>query len=123
MGQDTGTNMESILLVDDQPANLQVLLETLGSLGCKLLVAKSGEAALTIVQKARPDLILLDIMMPGIDGFEVCRRLKADPHVGSTMVLLMAIMLVSSSRCSSSFWIILINISTVSSPKLNSLFF
>jgi sigma-B regulation protein RsbU (phosphoserine phosphatase) len=73
------TSMESILLVDDQPANLQVLLQTLGSLGCKLLVAKSGEAALTIVQKARPDLILLDIMMPGIDGFEVCRRLKADP--------------------------------------------
>jgi phosphoserine phosphatase RsbU/P len=71
--------LESILLVDDQPANLQVLLQTLGSLGCKLLVAKSGEAALTIVQKARPDLILLDIMMPGIDGFEVCRRLKADP--------------------------------------------
>ena len=79
MGQEIGTNMESILLVDDQPANLQVLLETLGSLGCKLLVAKSGEAALTIVQKARPDLILLDIMMPGIDGYEVCRQLKADP--------------------------------------------
>lgn len=73
------TIMESILLVDDQPANLQVLLQTLGSLGCKLLVAKNGEAALTIVQKAKPDLILLDIMMPGIDGFEVCRRLKADP--------------------------------------------
>lgn len=71
--------MEAILLVDDQPANLQVLLQTLGSLGCKLLVAKNGEAALTIVQKARPDLILLDIMMPGIDGFEVCRRLKANP--------------------------------------------
>lgn len=72
-------NVESILLVDDQPANLQMLLHTLGSLGCKLLVAKSGEAALNIVQKARPDLILLDIMMPGIDGFEVCRQLKADP--------------------------------------------
>ena len=79
MGQEIDTITESILLVDDQPANLQVLLQTLGSLGCKLLVAKSGEAALTIVQKARPDLILLDIMMPGIDGYEVCRQLKADP--------------------------------------------
>lgn len=69
---------EAILLVDDQPANLQVLLQTLESLGCKLLVARSGEAALKIAQKAVPDLILLDIMMPGIDGFEVCRRLKAD---------------------------------------------
>ena len=79
MGQEIDAITESILLVDDQPANLQVLLQTLGSLGCKLLVAKSGEAALTIVQKARPDLILLDIMMPGIDGYEVCRQLKADP--------------------------------------------
>jgi phosphoserine phosphatase RsbU/P len=78
MVKETNSTMESVLLVDDQPANLQVLLETLGSLGCKLLVAKSGEAALAIVQKARPDLILLDIMMPGIDGFEVCRRLKAN---------------------------------------------
>ena len=71
--------MESILLVDDQPANLQVLLQTLKSVGCNLLVAKNGEAALKIAQKTHPDLSLLDIMMPGIDGFEVCRRLKADP--------------------------------------------
>ena len=70
---------ESILLVDDQPANLQVLLQTLQGVGCKLLVARTGEAALAIARQARPDLILLDIMMPGIDGFEVCRRLKADP--------------------------------------------
>ena len=69
---------ESILLVDDNATNLQVLYQTLEGLGCKLLVAKDGEAALAIVQKAHPDLILLDIMMPGIDGFEVCRRLKAD---------------------------------------------
>jgi phosphoserine phosphatase RsbU/P len=84
------TTMESILLVDDQPANLQVLLQTLESVGCKLLVAKSGEAALTIVQKARPDLILLDIMMPGIDGFEVCRRLKADPATEKIPVIFLS---------------------------------
>jgi len=71
-------DQESILLVDDNPANLQVLFQTLGTLGCKLLIAKNGEGALAIAHKARPDLILLDIMMPGIDGFEVCRRLKAD---------------------------------------------
>jgi sigma-B regulation protein RsbU (phosphoserine phosphatase) len=71
--------MESILLVDDQPANLQLLMNTLERFGCKLLVAKTGESALAIARKAHPDLILLDIMMPGIDGFEVCRRLKADP--------------------------------------------
>lgn len=71
--------MESILLVDDQPANLELLLETLQGLGCKLLVAKNGEKALAIAEKARPDMILLDIMMPGMDGFEVCRRLKGSP--------------------------------------------
>jgi sigma-B regulation protein RsbU (phosphoserine phosphatase) len=71
---------ESILLVDDNPTNLQMLFQVLEkSVGCKLLVAKNGETALTIARKTRPDLILLDIMMPGIDGFEVCRRLKADP--------------------------------------------
>ena len=74
-----GKSTESILLVDDQPANLQLLSQTLESLGSKLLFAKNGESALAIAQKARPDLILLDIMMPGIDGFEVCRRLKANP--------------------------------------------
>ena len=71
-------NMESILLVDDNATNLQVLYQTLEGEGCKLLVAKDGEAALGIARRAKPDLILLDIMMPGIDGFEVCRQLKAD---------------------------------------------
>lgn len=67
---------ESILLVDDNPTNLQVLFQTLEGIGCKLLIAKDGEMALAIAGKALPDLILLDIMMPGIDGYEVCRRLK-----------------------------------------------
>ena len=82
--------MESILLVDDQPANLQLLIHTLERFGCKLLVAKNGEAALTIAQKAFPDLILLDIMMPGIDGFEVCRRLKADPATEKIPVIFLS---------------------------------
>jgi phosphoserine phosphatase RsbU/P len=70
---------ESILLVDDNPTNLQVLFQTLDDVGCKLLVAKNGETALSIAGKAQPDLILLDIMMPGIDGYEVCRQLKSVP--------------------------------------------
>jgi putative two-component system response regulator len=67
-----------ILLVDDNTGNLQVLRESLEGLGCKILVAKNGVSALAIVGKARPDLILLDIMMPEMDGYEVCRRLKED---------------------------------------------
>jgi putative two-component system response regulator len=66
-----------ILLVDDNTANLQVLRENLDGLGYKLLIAKNGRTALDIVCKAHPDLVLLDIMMPEMDGYEVCRRLKS----------------------------------------------
>jgi len=82
--------IESLLLVDDNPTNLQVLYQTLETTGCKLLVAKNGETALSIAQKASPDLILLDIMMPGIDGFEVCRRLKADPATAAIPVIFLS---------------------------------
>jgi sigma-B regulation protein RsbU (phosphoserine phosphatase) len=81
---------ESLLLVDDNPTNLQVLYQTLETTGCKLLVAKNGETALSIAQKASPDLILLDIMMPGIDGFEVCRRLKAAPDTAGIPVIFLS---------------------------------
>ena len=64
-------------MVDDNTANLQVLRETLDGLGYKLLIAKNGKSALEIVRKASPDLILLDIMMPDMDGYEVCRKFKA----------------------------------------------
>jgi putative two-component system response regulator len=67
-----------ILLVDDNAANLQILREALDGLGSKIHVAKSGASALSIVEKAVPDLILLDIMMPEMDGYEVCRRLKGN---------------------------------------------
>jgi sigma-B regulation protein RsbU (phosphoserine phosphatase) len=82
---------ESILLVDDHAANLQMLFQLLEkSVGCKLLVAKTGEAALAIARKQVPDLILLDIMMPGIDGYEVCRRLKADPATAQVPVIFLS---------------------------------
>jgi putative two-component system response regulator len=71
------TEDPKILLVDDNTASLQVLRETLDGLGYKLLIAKNGQSALEIVRKASPDLILLDIMMPDMDGYEVCRKLKA----------------------------------------------
>jgi len=87
---DQPKEIESLLLVDDNPTNLQVLYQTLESTGCKLLVAKNGETALSIAQKASPDLILLDIMMPGIDGFEVCRRLKANPATAAIPVIFLS---------------------------------
>jgi DNA-binding NtrC family response regulator len=66
-----------ILIVDDVPANLNVLGDALEPEGYEILVARSGEAALESARTNRPDLILLDVMMPGMDGFETCRRLKA----------------------------------------------
>jgi len=87
---DNNNENESLLLVDDNPTNLQVLYQTLETTGCKLLVAKNGETALAIAQKASPDLILLDIMMPGIDGFEVCRRLKDNPDTANIPVIFLS---------------------------------
>ena len=81
---------ESILLVDDNPTNLQVLFQTLDGVGCKLLIAKNGEMALSIAGKARPDLILLDIMMPDIDGYEVCRQLKSVPATAGIPVIFLS---------------------------------
>jgi sigma-B regulation protein RsbU (phosphoserine phosphatase) len=87
---DQPKEIESLLLVDDNPTNLQVLYQTLETTGCKLLVAKNGETALSIAQKASPDLILLDLMMPGIDGFEVCRRLKTNPATAAIPVIFLS---------------------------------
>ena len=65
---------ERILLVDDNATNLQVLHHTLDKRGYRLFVARDGEAAIRVVEREQPDLILLDIMMPEMDGYEVCRR-------------------------------------------------
>lgn len=80
---------ETILIVDDTPANLGVLVETLGGAGYRLMVAEDGEEALAQTAQTQPDLILLDVMMPGIDGFETCRRLKARPKTRDIPVLFM----------------------------------
>lgn len=79
----------TILIVDDTPANLGVLVETLGEAGYQLMVAEDGEEALAQTEQTQPDLILLDVMMPGIDGFETCRRLKARPLTRDIPVLFM----------------------------------
>ncbi|MSR81805.1 MAG: response regulator [Candidatus Latescibacteria bacterium] len=65
-----------ILLVDDTPANLKVLRQTLEADGYNISVATSGEGALKLVVRAVPDLVLLDVMMPGMDGYDTCRRLQ-----------------------------------------------
>ena len=80
---------EMILIVDDEPTNLGVLLESLEMATFEVLVATQGESALQALRHVRPDLILLDVMMPGIDGFETCRRLKANAATRAIPVIFM----------------------------------
>jgi len=79
----------TILLVDDNTTNLNILLDYLHAQAYKVLIAPNGEQALHQLQHTRPDLILLDVMMPGIDGFETCRRLKANDAVKDIPVIFM----------------------------------
>lgn len=69
-----------ILAVDDKPENLSLLFDLLDGKGYEVLISQNGESALARAEATQPDLILLDVMMPGIDGFETCRKLKAN-HV------------------------------------------
>ncbi|MBR8838669.1 MAG: hybrid sensor histidine kinase/response regulator [Stigonema ocellatum SAG 48.90 = DSM 106950] len=78
-----------ILVVDDTLANLEVISETLTQAGFEVAIAIDGERALKQVQHSLPDLILLDVMMPGIDGFETCRRLKGSPTTQDIPVIFM----------------------------------
>ena len=79
----------TVLIVDDTPENVAVLFDHLSQSGFKVLVAESGESALPQVRYAQPDLLLLDVMMPGIDGFEVCRRLKRHPDTQNIPIIFM----------------------------------
>ncbi len=85
-----GSEPDTVLLVDDNATNLQMLFQALKGRGYKLLVANSGEQALTVTRKAHPALMLLDIIMPEMDGFEVCERLKADPQTRDVAVIFLS---------------------------------
>lgn len=79
-----------ILVVDDSTGNLQLLLNLLTERGYTVYPASDGELALEFVQSTLPDLILLDIKMPGMDGYEVCRRLKADVRSAAIPVIFLS---------------------------------
>ncbi|MBL8350201.1 MAG: diguanylate cyclase [Burkholderiaceae bacterium] len=79
-------HLPRLLVVDDQPANIQALYQAFNE-GHQVLMATSGEQALRLAATKRPDLVLLDVAMPGMDGHEVCRRLKADEATRDTPVI------------------------------------
>lgn len=79
MTGDAKRQRDTVLVVDDSPETLRLLTDTLDDTGAMVLVALGGEEALELVEQVTPDIILLDAVMPGIDGFETCRRLKQGP--------------------------------------------
>jgi signal transduction histidine kinase len=88
----------NLLIVDDNPTNLKVLFEFLREYGFKVLVAKDGENALSKLEAVTPDLILLDVMMPGIDGFETCRRIKENPLYQDIPIIFMTALADTESK-------------------------
>jgi two-component system cell cycle response regulator DivK len=76
-----------ILVVEDQMDNRQILRDLLGNAGYDLVEAENGEEALAAVKKQRPDLILMDIQLPVMDGYEATRRLKTDPATKSIPII------------------------------------
>ena len=79
--------LAKILIVEDDVTNLEVLRGVLESVGYQLSVASNGCEALETIAQDPPDLILLDVIMPELDGFEVCRRVKASPQWGSVRMI------------------------------------
>ncbi len=86
---DSPIRKDTLLIVDDMPDNVAVLFTFLTNTGFSVIIAQDGEDALQTVKLAHPDLILLDIMMPRMDGFEVCRRLKAQPDTRAIPIIFM----------------------------------
>ncbi|RCJ32511.1 hybrid sensor histidine kinase/response regulator [Nostoc minutum NIES-26] len=82
-------NSDFILIVDDNPTNLSVLSQALKGTGFPVRVAEDGESAIELVQHKLPALILLDVQMPGIDGFETCQKLKANPLTQNIPIIFM----------------------------------
>src|SRR5271170_5768052 len=87
-----------ILVVDDVDVNVKLLEAKLSSEYFTVLTANDGQTALNIAQEERPDIILLDVMMPRLDGFETCRRLKADPRTCDIPVVMVTALSESSDR-------------------------
>ena len=82
------TNADTILIVDDTPVGREALAGLLFAQGYDVRLAENGPQALDLARDLRPDVILLDVMMPGMDGYEVCQRLRADPHTAQIPILL-----------------------------------
>ncbi|WP_152053346.1 response regulator [Tautonia marina] len=85
---DTSSDQPVILIADDNPQNVELLEAYLAGLDCEILTASDGEETLKVVAEHKPDLVLLDVMMPRVSGFEVCRTIRSDPETSNTLILI-----------------------------------
>lgn len=79
----------TVLIIDDEPTNIQVISDFLESQGVGIMMAKNGPAGISRAKKGQPDLILLDIRMPGMDGYETCHQLKSDESTKAIPIIYM----------------------------------
>lgn len=82
----------TVLVVDDTPANLGLVFRILRDAAYNVLLAQGGASALGLLAETRPDIVLLDVQMPGMDGFEICRRIKASPETADIPVLFLTVL-------------------------------
>ena len=85
---DESLKTPAILVVDDNEQNLELLQAYLEDIHCRTIPARDGIEALEIIKKSKPDLVLLDVMMPKMSGFEVCRRIKNNPQTADLPVIM-----------------------------------
>lgn len=82
------TENSVVLVVDDNPQNLELILAYLEDIDCQTLAAEGGQQALDIIRQTPPDLVLLDVMMPKVSGFEVCKQIKNNPETADIPVIM-----------------------------------
>ncbi len=92
--------MSKILICDDLPTAVEMMKQAVSSLGHHSVVVTDGEAACEMARKEKPDLILLDVVMPKMDGFQACRKIKRDVETANIPVILVS----SKSQESDKFW-------------------
>ncbi len=82
------TNHPKIVIADDNPQNVELLEAYLSDVECELRTARDGEETLQVVEEFKPDLLLLDVMMPRLSGFEVCRKIRSNPNTKDLLILM-----------------------------------
>lgn len=89
-----------VLVIDDDPSQRELLDRMLGAAGYTVVTAGDGQAGLDAIAAMRPDVVILDVMMPGLNGYQTCRQLKTDPVTSSVPIIL----LTSKSEPTDAFW-------------------